>query len=919
MTELAKAWDPRDVETRWYQRWIEGGWFEADATSDREPYTIVIPPPNVTGSLHMGHALTNTIQDVLIRWKRMSGYEALWLPGTDHAGIATQTMVERHLAKQGIHRRDIGRNAFLEHVWAWKQTYGDRITTQLRRLGSSLDWSRERFTMDEGLSHAVREVFVRLYEEGLIYRDERLVNWDPKTQTVLSDLEVDFEEEEGSLWHLAYPVVGTDETLVVATTRPETMLGDTAVAIHPDDPRYTHLHGKEVALPLTGRTIPIVCDSEAADMTFGSGAVKITPAHDFNDFETGKRNDLEFITILDLDAKITDAAPEKYRGLDRYEARKVILADLDALGLLVKTEDYKLTPGRSQRSGAVVEPLSIGQQWYVKMKPLAEPAIEAVRSKDIEILPATWEKTYFHWMENIRDWCISRQLWWGHRIPAWDCGACGKVTVSRADATACAHCGSDQLTQDEDVLDTWFSSGLWAFSTLGWPADSDDLKKFYPTTVMETGFDIIFFWVARMIFFGLHFMDEVPFKTVFLHAMVRDRHGAKMSKTKGNVIDPLHLIDGVKPDDLSDDERDIYKLLLEDFPEGIEAQGADALRFTLATYAAAGRDIKLDVKRVEGYRAFMNKLWNASRFAMMNLDDHTPAAFDAGALHLSPADKWILTRLHHTTQSVQDALEAFRFSDAAQGLYEFVWHELCDWYLELAKPVLYEREGAGITGDKAAAQATLVHVLDQTLRLLHPFVPFITEEIWEALPKAPTDEPALVVASWPTADAIPTFTDAAAAMQATIDVISGIRRVRGESDIAPSKALPTVYLVTDDAELAGHLGEVGVYVKTLGRVEALEVVGADFERPAKSATAVAGGVEIVIPLEGVVDFEAEKARVKKEIARVDKDIAFFEKKLSNPKFVDRAPEAVIAKDRAKLEAAREKRETLVAGLERLDA
>ena len=916
MKELSKSYDPASIEQGWYQRWLDGGYFHADEESDKEPFTIVIPPPNVTGSLHMGHALTNTIQDILIRWKRMAGYEALWLPGTDHAGIATQMMVEKKLAAQGIDRRDLGREKFLERVWEWKEKYGDRIGMQLRRLGSSLDWERERFTMDEGLSTAVREVFVRLYEQGLIYRDDRLVNWDPVGQTVLSDLEVEQEEEDGFLWHIAYPVVGTDDRLVVATTRPETLLGDTAVAIHPDDRRYSHLHGKRVALPLTDREIPIICDPEAADMEFGSGAVKITPAHDFNDFETGRRNGLERIQVIGLDAKICGEMNPKYEGLDRYVARRLMVEDLREAGLLVKEEPYRLAPGRSQRSGAVVEPLSIGKQWYVKMEPLARPAIDRVRDGSIEFVPKSWEKTYFNWMENIRDWCISRQLWWGHRIPAWYCDDCHHVSVSRDDITACESCGSAAIVQDEDVLDTWFSSALWPFSTLGWPDDTASLKKFYPTQVMETGFDIIFFWVARMIFMGIHFMEEVPFSTVFLHAMVRDRNGEKMSKTKGNVIDPLHLIDGMKPDDVPEDERAQYALLLQDFPDGIAPQGADALRFTLAIYAAAGRDIKLDVKRVEGYRAFINKLWNATRFALLTLEDFDPNA-DGSGDERSPADEWILTRLKDCATAVNTGLEEYRFSDAAQALYDFAWHEFCDWYLELSKPILYGDETT-IPGNRRAAQATMLQVLDTILKLAHPFLPFVTEELWSALPKADGEREVLCISDWPTAGPLPEYREAASQVAAVTTVITGIRRVRGESNVPPSKPLPRVLILCDDSALRDALSAQSPYITRLAKAEAIEIGGTGTGRPDKAATTVSGGVEIVIPLEGLVDLGAERVRIEKEIARVDKDIAFLEKKLSNERFVANAPEAVVQENRDKLEAAQSKLATLEAGLGRLD-
>jgi len=911
-----KSYDPSAIEPNWYQRWMDAEAFKADPDSPKTPFTIVIPPPNVTGSLHMGHALGNTIQDILSRYKRMDGYEVLWLPGSDHAGIATQMVVERQLAKEGLTRQDLGREKFTERVWQWKEEYGNRIAEQMRRLGSSLDWSRERFTMDEGLSQAVRETFVTLYEQGLIYRDERLVNWDPGTQTVLSDLEVDQEEEDGSLWHIAYPVENSDEKLIVATTRPETLLGDSAVAIHPDDPRYTHLHGKRVALPLTDRLIPIVCDPEAVDMEFGSGAVKITPAHDFNDFETGRRNDLEFIQVIGLDAKINENAPERFQGLDRYEARKAIVSELEAQGLLVKTVPHRFAPGRSQRSGLVVEPLSVGKQWYVKTEPLAKPAIEAVRDGRIEILPETWEKTYFHWMENIRDWCISRQLWWGHRIPAWTCDDCGEITVDRKDPTSCAHCQSTNITQESDVLDTWFSSALWPISTLGWPEDTADLRKFYPTDVMETGFDILFFWVARMIMFGMHFMDgEVPFKTVFLHAMVRDKDGNKMSKTRGNVIDPLHVIDGLQPENLSDDDKETSGLLLKDYPEGLEPQGADALRFTLATYAAAGRDIKLDVHRVETYRQFLNKLWNAARFASMNFEEFTPEPFDADALNLSPPDKWILSRLKETIEAVTDHLDHYRFSDASLTLYTFVWHAFCDWYLELTKPIFYGNEG--FPGDIRSTQNVLSYVLDTTLRLMHPIAPFITEELWESLPTASRDADLLALAAWPKASNTPAFEKASTDIERIIGVIGGIRRVRAESNISPGKNLPEVLLVQADPAIRASLEELQGYICRLAKVESLRVVDTDATRPENCGTAMEQEVEIVIPLAGLIDVEAERRRIEAQLEKVDQEIAHVEKKLANPRFVENAKPEVVEADRKKLAIAQEKRATLSEGLARL--
>jgi valyl-tRNA synthetase len=914
MTELAKGYDPRAIEDAWYQRWLDARCFEADPESGKPPWVIVIPPPNVTGSLHMGHAMY-TIQDILIRTRRMQGFEALWLPGTDHAGIATQTVVERQLRARGITRQDLGREAFLDEVWKWKEQSGDRIFLQFRRLGYSLDWSRQRFTMDADLSRAVREAFVRMYEDGLLYQDDRLVNWDPGTRTVLSDLEVEQEEEDGMLWHIAYPVTGSDERLIVATTRPETLLGDTAVAIHPDDPRYLHLHGRTVDLPLTGRSIPILCDPVAVDMTFGSGAVKITPAHDFNDFETGRRNGLDSICVLDLDARINDNAPEAYRGLTREDARKRILEDLRDRGLLVKESPHRFMPGRSQRSGLIVEPMSVGRQWYVRMEPLAKPAIVAVRDGRIRMVPSNWDRTYYHWMENIRDWCISRQLWWGHRIPAWTCGACGHLAVLREDPSACPSCGSTDLHQDEDVLDTWFSSGLWPFSTMGWPDRTRDLERFYPGTVLETGFDILFFWVARMIMMGMHLMGDVPFRTVLLHALVRDRFGNKMSKTRGNVIDPLHVVDGVDPSTLDAEERKACEQLLQAFPEGLPPQGADALRFTLATYATAGRDIRLDVKRVEGYRTFMNKLWNATRFAMMHLGEFDPSAPAPAADALSLADRWILVRWSAVCAQATQALEEYRIGDAAHALYEFVWHQLCDWYLELLKPVMHGDDAPA----REAARHTLHRVLDGTLRLLHPFVPFITEELWAALPRRADESSTLLcTAAWPAP--VPEaahWEQDARDMELVIATVQGVRRIRGESEIPPGKPLPRVLVLSDDASTRAVLQAQAPSIRTLARIETLEVAPADTLRPDRAATTMEGAVEIVVSLEGLVDVAAEEARMRKELEKVQADIAFFEKKLGNADYVQRAPAAVVEKDRARLAEVQAAARTLQEALERL--
>ncbi|RMG18268.1 MAG: valine--tRNA ligase [Deltaproteobacteria bacterium] len=885
---LPKAYDPAAVESKWYAYWEERGYFRADAKSDKPPFAIVMPPPNVTGSLHMGHALTATIQDLVVRWHRMRGFETLWLPGTDHAGIATQMVVERELKqKEGKSRHDLGREAFLERVWAWKEQYGSRITEQHKALGASCDWSRERFTMDEGLSRAVREVFVRLYEEGLLYRDTRLINWCPTCLTALSDLEVEHVETEGHLWHIAYPVEGTDRRLVVATTRPETMLGDTAVAVHPEDARYADLIGKEVRLPLVDRRIPIVADPVLVDMEFGTGAVKVTPAHDFNDFETGKRHGLEEISVLDEHGRINENGGP-YAGLDRFEARERIVADLEAKGLLEKVEAHTLSVGHCQRCETVVEP-RLSQQWFVKAKVLAEPAIEAVETGRTTFVPKSWEKTYFHWMRNIQDWCVSRQLWWGHRIPAWYCDACGEITVARVDPERCAHCGSTEIHQDEDVLDTWFSSALWPFSTLGWPDETDDLKKFYPQQLMETGFDIIFFWVARMMMMGLHFMGEVPFTTVYLHAMVRDEKGQKMSKTKGNVIDPLDVT---------------------------RRHGADALRFTLASMAGQGRDIKLSLERVAGYQAFANKIWNAARFALMNLEDHEQddrAPWEAGALHL--ADRWILTRLDRALEQVDRALKDYAFDEAARTVYRFFWHELCDWYIELSKPAL-----RGALGEEAkqAARRTLVHVLDASLRMLHPFMPFVTEEIWQKLPlgrSRPTDS--IMIAPFPQAE--PGRRDEAgeAAMQPLIEAIRGVRTIRGESRIPPREKIEVVVQAESEA-VRRTFAEYEDYLLGLTGAGVLRIE-APGEAPPKAAAFVAPGLQVFVPLEGIVDLDEEIARLEKARGKVARELAGLEGRLRNENFVKRAPAEVVEEARARVKELTDTAARIDENLKRLTA
>ena len=928
--EIDQKYDPVEVEKGWYDFWLEGGWFEADASSEREPFTIVIPPPNVTGSLHMGHALFVTLQDILVRWRRMQGYEALWLPGTDHAGIATQVQVERLLAREGTDRHSLGREAFLERVWQWKEQYGGRIVEQLKRMGASCDWRRERFTMDEGLSRAVREAFVSLYEGGLIYRAERMVDWDPATQTVLSDLEVDREEEEGSFWYLRYPLADGSGHIVVGTTRPETMLGDAAVAVHPEDERYRAMIGQMIDLPLCDRQIPIITDAILPDPDKGTGAVKVTPAHDPNDFDCGQRHALPLIQVIGLDAHMTDACPPGFRGLDRYEARTRVVAEFEALGLLEKTEPIRYTPGRSERSGVVVEPLPM-LQWFVAMGPLAEPALRAVDDGRTRIVPPVWKKTYDHFLTNIRDWCISRQLWWGHRIPAWHCGGCQQITVARQDPERCQHCGSQDLHQDEDVLDTWFSSALWPFSTLGWPERTPSLEKFYPTQVMETGYDILFFWVARMMFMGLHFLGEVPFSQVFLHAMVRDEAGTKMSKMKGNVVDPLHVIYGVDRGELDvEAHRQLLARLDREDRQRLDAQGADALRFTLAILAAQGRDIPLDISRMEGYRAFLNKLWNATNLALKNLQGglfqpppygrtRGPEAVESPVPveGLSVADRWILARLDEVCGQVTEALETFRFNEAADTLYHFVWHELCDWYVEFIKPALYGDVGEA---PQHAARATLVWALECVCRLMHPITPFVTEELWQSLPLGPDRPPSLMIAPWPVPrPALMEQIDAMPARQTVdlvCDLVTQIRAIRGTSNVKPGVVIERVSLICD--ETARRRLEPGLdYVRRLARVDHLAFPTKPGDEPA--ATAVVHGVELRIPLKGLIDVEEERARLRKELERVDADLAHVGRKLDNPSFVQKAPDHIVQKERDKKAALLEERAALQKSEEELEA
>lgn len=865
--QLPKAYEHAAVEAKWYPVWMARKYFAAQDTSDKPPYCIVIPPPNVTGSLHVGHALTVTIEDILTRWRRMQGYNTLWMPGTDHAGIATQMVVERELREQGQSRFELGREAFVAKVWEWKDKYHARITRQLQVMGVSVDWDRERFTMDEGLSRAVRHVFVRLYNDGLIYRANRLVNWSPGLQTGLSDLEVEHEQTQGSLWHIAYPVTGSDERLVVATTRPETMLGDTAVAVHPDDPRYRHLIGKTIDLPLTGRQIPIIGDAILVDMTFGSGAVKVTPAHDFNDFETGQRHGLPMITVLDKHAKLNENAPEAYRGMDRFAARKQIVADLDAAGLLVKVEPHTLNLGYCQRTRSIVEPM-LSTQWYVKTKPLADKAIEAVDQGRTKFTSEEWQKTFYYWMTNIKDWCISRQLWWGHQIPAWYCGD-GHVTVSEGAPGECATCHSPNVTQDPDVLDTWFSSGLWPFSTLGWPDKTPALATFYPNAVMETGFDILFFWVARMMMMGLYCMGDVPFRTVYMHPMVRDERGQKMSKTRGNVIDPLDMTDG---------------------------HGADALRFTLAALTTQGHDLNFNEDRLVGYRNFANKIWNATRFVFMNLPEGVvigPVS-DADWAAASVADRWLLGGLRAAVADVTARLEAFDFAGAAMAVYQFFWSKLCDWYIELAKSPL--RAGGA---DAERVQRILVHALDQGLRLLHPFMPYITEELWTRLPLSPEARGAesLVIAAWPSSEGARDL-DAERAAETLMTLISAVRSVRAGLGITPRMALEVV-VAAPDATAAALAETARADLALLANVGTLKVA-VDAARPDKSAVAVAGAYKVYVPLEGIIDIAAEVARIEKAIAKIDKEIQRLNDKLANERFVANAPEELVAAERAKL-------------------
>jgi len=911
---MEKTYAPHSIEQRWYQTWEEKGYFAAK--SEGESYCIMIPPPNVTGSLHMGHAFQDTIMDALTRYHRMKGYSTLWQPGTDHAGIATQMVVERLCNAEDKTRHDYGREKFIEKIWEWKEESGGTITRQLRRMGSSLDWNKERFTMDDGMSDAVQEVFIRLYEEGLIYRGKRLVNWDPVLHTAVSDLEVLSEEENGSMWHLRYPLSNGQGHLIVATTRPETMLGDAAVAIHPNDERYKHLLGEFVELPLTGRRIPIIAD-EYVDPEFGTGCVKITPAHDFNDYEVWTRHrhtsaiqDLPhggLINILTVDASICaeELVPVQYQGLDRFEARKKIVADLDAAGLLEKIADHKLMVPRGDRTNSVIEPL-LTDQWYVKVAPLAEPAIAAVENGDIKFVPDNWKNTYFEWMRNIQDWCISRQIWWGHRIPAWY-DELGNIYVGNSEQAVRAkhNLPADYpLKQDEDVLDTWFSSALWPFSTLGWPENTEELAKHYPTSVLVTGFDIIFFWVARMIMMGLKFQGKVPFKEVYIHGLVRDAEGQKMSKSKGNVLDPIDIIDGIELEALVAKrisgmmQPHLAKKIEQDtrkhFPDGIQSYGTDALRFTFASLASTGRDIRFDLARTEGYRNFCNKLWNAARFVLMNTEEQDNGLSDAPCQY-SQVDRWVTSRLHQVTAVTSNAIDNYRFDLAAQAIYEFTWNEYCDWYLELAKISLQSNDAALQRGTRK----TLLTVLESILRLAHPIMPFITEEIWQRVaPLAGIEADTIMLQPYPVADEAHIDSNAIAETNWVMNFILGVRRIRGEMNIAPSKPLP-IFLQNGSLADQQSLNNNLVYLQKLGRLHSITWLTPNESTP-ESAIALVGEMKILIPMAGLIDKEAELARLEKEIQKINNDLPRVEGKLNNPAFVDKAPPEVIDKEKAKL-------------------
>jgi valyl-tRNA synthetase len=879
---LDKGYEPREVESRWYAYWQKENLFAAGESSEQNSYSIVIPPPNVTGVLHMGHALNNTLQDILCRYRRLNGDNVLWMPGTDHAGIATQNVVEKKLATEGLSRHDLGREKFIEAVWQWREQSGSAIINQLKRLGASCDWERERFTMDEGLSLAVRTVFVQLYEEGLIYRGNYIINWCPRCHTALSDLEVEHEELDGNMYHIRYPFADGSGSITVATTRPETMLGDTAVAVHPEDERYAHLTVDSVILPLMNRKIPIIKD-DYVDRSVGTGGLKVTPAHDPNDFEIGRRHDLPHVKVIGDDGFMT-AEAGGFAGLDRFECRKAVVVALKDEGLLDRIDPIRHGVGHCYRCKSIIEP-NLSRQWFVKAKPLAEKALAAVKDGRTRIIPNIWENTYYDWLNNIRDWCISRQIWWGHQIPAWTCEACGEMAVAMSAPETCKSCGAAAPAQESDVLDTWFSSALWPFSTMGWPEKTALLKTFYPTSVLVTGFDILFFWVARMMMMGLHFMKEVPFKDVYVHALVRDEEGKKMSKSKGNVIDPLEIID---------------------------EYGTDAFRFTLAAFAAQGRDVKMSKQRVDGYRHFINKLWNAARFSMMHETDADSTIERKGP---SMPDRWILSRLRHVTELATQALDTYRFNDAANALYQFVWHEFCDWYLEAIKPALYNMEAPAT---RLTTIAVLQQVLRETLILLHPFIPFVTEEIWQ---KISPGTGSIMTASYPLARADETGilrdADAEARMDRVIQIITGVRNIRGEMNIPPSLALD-VTVQSPDKEIRETIEAFKDIVASLAKLKTL-TVSASGERPPAAATAITDGATIYVPLAGILDVGKETQRLKKEIDKLEGELTGMAKKLANQRFLDQAPAEVVEKVREKHVLLTEKQQKLRVTLKKMEA
>ena len=873
-----KVYNPQKVEEKWYQFWEDKNLFRADEGSVRPPFCIVIPPPNVTGSLHMGHALNNTLQDVLARYKRMDGFNVLWLPGTDHAGIATQNVVEKQLAEEGTNRHKLGREAFVERVWKWKQEFGGQIIKQLKKLGSSCDWSRERFTMDEGLSLAVKEVFVRLYREGLIYRGDYIINWCPRCQTALSDLEVEHEQEQGNLYYIKYPLDDSREYLVVATTRPETMLGDTGIAVHPEDKRYMKFIGENVILPLMNRRIPVIADGYVTQ-EFGTGALKVTPAHDANDFEIGRRHGLDVIRVIDDAGKMNTQAG-RYAGLQRFQCRKEVVKDLNDLNLLKKIEPFLHNVGHCYRCKTVIEPM-VSKQWFVRAETLARPAIEAVQKRATGIIPSVWESTYFEWMNNIRDWCISRQIWWGHRIPAWYCSDCGEVTVSVQPIDQCATCASSRVEQEQDVLDTWFSSALWPFSTLGWPEKTKDLEVFYPTSVLVTGFDILFFWVARMMMMGIKFMGDVPFKDVYIHALVRDADGQKMSKSRGNVVDPLVVI---------------------------EKFGTDAFRFNLSAFAAQGRDVRLSEERLAGYRNFANKIWNASRFTLSNLPGYDPHRAP-GKMELTLADRWIISRVNRTIGEVRQGLDSYKFNEAASAIYQFLWHEFCDWYIELIKPVLYQEKDPE---QKWVAQNILVRVLDIALRLLHPFMPFITEEIWQLLPG---NEGSIMVAEFPKVQEGEVQPETEAEMGLVMGVIGAIRNLRSELNLSPSKTVEVIlHCEKEDALDPPRMNRV--YIESLAHTGKISFQSAG-EKPKAAATAIVEEIEVFLPLKGLINLDDEEKRIKKEISKVEEEMTRTNLKLHNEEFLGKARLEAVEKEKEKARTLAEKGAKLQEGLERV--